>query len=390
MDRPEHARQPSPEAVFGWLDDSARRRERAGLRRHLRVRDATDPGINLAGNDYLGLATHPEVTAAAAGAATVWGAGAGAARLVTGTTRLHEELERELAAFCGTEAALVFSSGYLANLGALTSLCRPGSLVAADATNHASLIDGCRLSGAEVVDLPHHDATALEKVLADRRQPRALVVTESVFSVDGDLTALDELATVCRRHGAGLLVDEAHALGVIGERGQGALGAAGLAGSPDTVATVTLSKSLGAQGGAVLGPRRVIEHVLNSARGFLFDTGLAPACAAGALAGLRVLVREPGRVARVRAVAARLHAGLAAAGLPVAPAQAAVVSVRAGSAHGAVAWRDACRAAGVEVGCFRPPSVPDRFSRLRLTARADLTDDQVDRAVQVITDCRPG
>ncbi|GAU71181.1 8-amino-7-oxononanoate synthase [Streptomyces sp. NBRC 110611] len=310
--------------------------------------------------------------------------------MVTGTIGLHHELERELAAFCGTEAALVFSSGYLANLGAVTALCRPGSLVAADTANHASLIDGCRLSGAEVVDVPHHDTAALEKVLAGRRRPRALVVTESVFSVDGDLTDLAEVRSVCRRHGAGLLVDEAHALGVVGGRGEGALGAAGLAGSPDTVATVTLSKALGAQGGAVLGPRRVIEHVINTARGFLFDTGVAPACAGGALAALRVLGREPERAARVRAVAARLHAGLAAAGLPVAPARAGVVSVRAGSARHAVAWRERCREAGVEVGCFRPPSVPDRFSRLRLTARADLTDDQVDGAVTVIADCRPG
>ncbi|MFB6439726.1 8-amino-7-oxononanoate synthase [Streptomyces sp. NPDC056411] len=396
MAQPEHDHQLPPEAVFGWLDDSARRRERAGLRREMRVRDtagtaagAAVGAVDLAGNDYLGLSRHPEVTAAAAEAATVWGAGAGAARLVTGTTRLHQELERELAAFCGTEAALVFSSGYLANLGALSALCRPGSLVAADAANHASLIDGCRLTGAEVVDLPHGDAVALDEALATRRQPRALVVTESVFSVDGDLVELPEVLAVCRRRGAGLLVDEAHALGVIGARGEGALGAAGLAGSPDTVATVTLSKALGAQGGAVLGPRRVIEHVLNSARSFLFDTGLAPACAGGALAGLRVLRREPGRVARVRAVAARLHTGLTAAGLPVAPVRAAVVSVRAGSARAAVAWREGCRAAGVEVGCFRPPSVPDRFSRLRLTARADLTDEQVDRAVEVIRACRP-
>lgn len=390
MGRTEHGQRPSSEAVFDWLDDSARRRERAGLRREVRVRDAAGPEIDLAGNDYLGLSAHPEVTAAAAGAAAVWGAGAGAARLVTGTTRLHEELERELAAFCGVEAALVFSSGYLANLGALTALCRPGSLVVADATNHASLIDGCRLSGAEVVDVPHQDTAAVESVLADRRRPRALVVTESVFSVDGDLADLAGVSAACRRHGAGLLVDEAHALGVIGGRGEGALGAAGLAGGADTVATVTLSKALGAQGGAVLGPRRVIEHVLNSARSFLFDTGLAPACAGGALAALRVLGREPQRVARVRGVAARLHAGLAAAGLPVAPVRAAVVSVRADSARGAVAWRERCRAAGVEVGCFRPPSVPDRFSRLRLTARADLTDDQVKWAARVIAESRPG
>ncbi|OON82915.1 8-amino-7-oxononanoate synthase [Streptomyces tsukubensis] len=390
MNRTRQDHRPSADTVFDWLDDSARRRERAGLRREMRVRDASAPGINLAGNDYLGLSSHPEVTSAAGEAAVRWGAGSGAARLVTGTTRLHVELERELAAFCGFEAALVFSSGYLANLGVLTALCRPGSLVVADRTNHASLIDGCGLSGAEVVDIPHNDPVTLDETLTAGGRPRALVVTESVFSVDGDLVDLDEVYATCRGHGAALLVDEAHALGVVGERGEGALGAAGLAGRPDTVATVTLSKSLGAQGGAVLGPRRVIEHVLNSARGFLFDTGLAPACAGGALAALRILDREPARVARLRTVATRLHQGLAAAGLPVSPARAAVVSVRAGSARSAVAWREECRAAGVEVGCFRPPSVPDRFSRLRLTARADLSDAEVDRAVQVITEHRPG
>ncbi|MGH4030287.1 8-amino-7-oxononanoate synthase [Actinomycetota bacterium Odt1-20B] len=381
------------EAAFQWLEDSARRRERAGLRRELTPRDATDPGaagpVDLAGNDYLGLCRHPEVTAAAAEAAREWGAGAGAARLVTGTTRLHEQLERELAAFCGTEAALVFSSGYLANVGALTALCRPGTLIVADAANHASLIDGCRLSGAEVAEVPHGDWTALDKALETRSRRRAVAVIESVFSVDGDLADLPAVHTSCRRHGAGLLVDEAHALGVLGDHGEGALTAAGLASAPDAVATLTLSKSLGAQGGAVLGPRRVIEHVLNSARSFLYDTGLAPAATGGALAALRLLSREPWRPARLRAVAAHLHAGLAAADLPVTPARAAVLSVRAGSARAAVAWRDACRARGIDVGCFRPPSVPDRHSRLRLTARADLTDGQVEEAVRVIAETRP-
>ncbi|ARZ72213.1 8-amino-7-oxononanoate synthase [Streptomyces albireticuli] len=379
-----------PEAAWAWLDDTARRRERAGLRRTARPRDPAPAGINLSGNDYLGLARHPEVCAAAADAASVWGGGSTGSRLVTGTTRLHEELERELAAFAGTEAALVFSSGYLANLGALTSLCRPGSLMVMDGHAHASLIDGGRMAGADMAEFAHGDLPAVAKALSERRQRRAVVVTESVFSVDGDLADLAGLHDVCRRHGAALLVDEAHALGVLGDRGQGALAAAGLAGAPDVVMTTTLSKALGGQGGAVLGPRRVVEHVLNDARSFLFDTGLAPACAGGALAALRLLGREPGRAARVREVAARMRDGLAAAGLPVSPAEAAVVSVRAESARAAVAWQEACRAAGVEVSCFRPPSVPDRFSRLRLTARADHTDAEVERAVEVIVACRPG
>ena len=384
MDGLEQARQ-----VFSWLDDAARRRDRAGLGRELRPRDASWAGINLAGNDYLGLAGHPEVCAGAAAAAVTWGAGSTGSRLITGTTLLHEELEQELATFCGAEAALVFSSGYLANLGVLTALCRPGSLVVPDSASHASLIDGYRLSGADVVEVPHNDPGAVDKVLADRRQSRAFVLTEAVFSVDGDRADLPALHAVCRRRGAALLVDEAHATGVLGEGGQGALAVAGLAGSPDVVLTTTLSKSLGAQGGVVAGPRRVVRHVLNSARSFLFDTGLAPVCAGAGLAALRLLRREPWRVARVRAVAGRLHDGLADAGFHVAPTQAAVVSVRAESAHAAVAWRDGCAGRGVAVGCFRPPSVPDRFSRLRLTARADLTDAEVDRAVHVIIAAHP-
>jgi 8-amino-7-oxononanoate synthase len=376
--------------VFSWLDDAARRRDRAGLDRELRPRQAFWTGINLAGNDYLGLAGHPEVSAGAAAAAEAWGAGSTGSRLITGTTALHEELERELAAFCGAEQALVFSSGYLANLGVLTALCRPGSLVVPDSASHASLIDGYRLSGADVVPAAHNDPDAVDDVLADRRQARAFVLTEAVFSVDGDSADLTALHAVCRRHGAALLVDEAHATGVLGQYGQGALAAAGLAGRADVVSTTTLSKSLGAQGGVVAGPRRVVRHVLNTARSFLFDTGLSPACAGAALAALRLLRSEPWRPARVRAVADRLRAGLTGAGFPVVPAQAAAVSVRAESARAAVAWRDNCAREGVAVGCFRPPSVPDRFSRLRLTARADLTDAEVDRAVDVIIAAHPG
>jgi len=316
-----------------------------------------------------------------------WGGGATGSRLVTGTTELHAELEEELAAFCGAEAALVFSSGYAANLAALTALTGPGTLIVCDAHNHASLIDGCRLSRAKVTRVPHRAPDAVRTALTEHGAGRALVVTDSVFSVDGDAAPLPELAEVCRAHGAGLLVDDAHGLGVVGDGGTGALSAAGLAGAPDVVATVTLSKSLGSQGGAVLGPRRVIRHLTETAHTFIFDTGLAPASVAAALGALRLLREEPQRAARARRVARRLSAGLAAAGLETSVPDAAVVSVRAPSPQAAVAWAAACREAGIAVGCFRPPSVPDRFSRLRLTARADLTDAQIEHAVAVIARC---
>ncbi|MEV6316986.1 8-amino-7-oxononanoate synthase [Streptomyces sp. NPDC051776] len=377
-----------PHDPFDWIDEQAQARRRAGLVRALRPRAADSPLLDLASNDYLGLSRHPEVTSAAAHAARRWGAGSTGSRLVTGSTELHAELESELAAFCGFEAALVLSSGYAANLAAVTALSGRDTLVVSDAANHASLIDGCRLSRAETAVVPHSDPGAVAKSL-DGHDGRALAVTDSVFSVDGDAAPLRELAAACRTGGAALLVDDAHGLGVLGEGGRGALHAAGLAGAPDVVTTVTLSKSLGSQGGAVLGPARVIEHLVNTARTFIFDTGLAPAAAGAALASLRMLAREPERATRAREVASELYRLLTGAGLAAARPDASVVSVRAPSPDAAVRWAADCRAAGLVVGCFRPPSVPDGISRLRLTARADLTDGQIADAVAVITAAAP-
>ncbi|MFE5368007.1 8-amino-7-oxononanoate synthase [Streptomyces mirabilis] len=372
---------------FAWIDEQAHQRLQAGLVRTLRPRAADSPLLDLASNDYLGLAHHPEITAAAAQAARRWGAGATGSRLVSGTTELHGELERELADFCGFESALVFSSGYAANLAAVTTLAPHGSLVVSDAGNHASLIDGCRLARGATQVVAHADPDAVRKALGTHEGP-AVAVSDTVFSVDGDAAPLAELATACREHGAALLVDDAHGLGVLGDGGRGAPQAAGLAGAPDVVVTATLSKSFGSQGGAVLGPAPVIDHLVNAARTFIFDTGLAPAAAGAALAALRLLRREPERAARARDVATALHTRLTAEGLEAVRPDAAVVSVRAPSPEQAVRWAADCRAAGLAVGCFRPPSVPDGISRLRLTARADLTDAQIEHAVGVISSVR--
>ncbi|MBQ0854008.1 8-amino-7-oxononanoate synthase [Streptomyces sp. BH-SS-21] len=387
---------------FEWIDEQARARSRAGLVRTLRPRPADSALLDLAGNDYLGLARHPEVTEGAARAARTWGGGATGSRLVSGSTELHAELERELAGFCGFESALVFSSGYAANLAAVTALAPHGSLIVSDAGNHASLIDGCRLARGTTQVVAHADPDAVRKALDTRAGP-AIVVSDTVFSVDGDAAPLTALAAACRdageagetgeagkpgRPGAALVLDDAHGLGVIGDGGRGAAWAAGLAGAPDVVTTVTLSKSLGSQGGAVLGPAHVIDHLVNAARTFIFDTGLAPAAAGAALAALRLLREEPERAARARAVATALYERLTAEGLEAVRPDAAVVSVRAPSPEQALRWAAECRAAGLAVGCFRPPSVPDGISRLRLTARADLTDGQVDRAVGVIIEAR--
>jgi 8-amino-7-oxononanoate synthase len=378
-------REPDP---FEWIDERAAARREAGLVRTLRPRSAEAAPLDLASNDYLGLVRHPEVTAAAADAALRWGAGSTGSRLVTGSTELHADLERELAAFCGFESALVFASGYAANIAAVTALSVPGGLVVSDAGNHASLIDGCRLSRARTEVVRHRDPDAVRKALDGHEGP-AITVTDSVFSVDGEAAPLPELAEVCRSAGAGLLVDDAHGFGVLGDGGRGAVAAAGLAGAPDVVCTVTLSKSLGSQGGAVLGPARVIDHLVNSARTFIFDTGLAPAPAAGALAALRVLRREPERATRAAAVARALYDGVTAAGLDALAPDACVLSVRAPGPEAALRWAADCREAGLLAGCFRPPSVPDGISRLRLTARADVTDGQIGDALDVIVRTAP-
>jgi 8-amino-7-oxononanoate synthase len=376
-------------AVFDWLDSFAAERQAAGLTRRLRPRQADSDLLDLAGNDYLGLARDKRISGAAAAATLRWGAGSTGSRLVTGSTDLHSELEHELARFCGAPAALVFSSGFTANLGAVTALSGRECAIVTDAYIHASLIDGCRMSRADVAVVGHADPAAVAHALSTRRQPRALMVTDAVFSVDGDLAPLTELLAACRAHGAALLVDDAHGFGVLGSGGRGAVFDSGLIAEPDVVTTLTLSKSLGAQGGAVLGPRRVIRHLVENARSFIFDTGLAPGSAAAALAGLAVLRDEPDRPTRALTAAATLAKGLRDAGLSVTDPTAAVISVHAPSPSMAVSWADACRTAGVQVGCFRPPSVPDGISRLRLTARADLTDADLTRAIDTITHHAP-
>jgi 8-amino-7-oxononanoate synthase len=363
-------------APLAWLRTAAQARRDAGLRRGVSPRPARDDTllVDLAGNDYLGLCRHPAVVAGAVEAVRTWGAGSTGSRLVTGSIQLHADLEDALAAHVGFEAGLVFASGYAANLGALTALASAGDLIVSDERNHASLVDACRLSRADVAIVPHRDVAAVATALASRRWRRALVVTDSVFSADGDLAPLADLHAVSRRHGAVLVVDEAHALGVVGTGGTGALAAAGLAGEPDVVATVTLSKSLGSQGGAVLGPVAVREHLVDTARTFIFDTALAPASAGAALAALRLLREQPDLAERTRARAEQL-ARLTGAPRPAA----AVVSIILGAPERAFAAARACREHGVAVGCFRPPTVPPGTSRLRLSARADLTDADVER-----------
>lgn len=380
--------------MTGWLhglEERARLRARAGLTRTLRPRGATDTTVDLAGNDYLGLSRHPEVVAAAADSLRRYGLGATGSRLVRGTTDLHGELERELADWLGTEAALVYSSGYLANLGAIGALARPHDQIIADAHNHASLIDGCRLARADVVVTPHRDVTAVESALAAAVAAGrgAVVVTESVFSVDGDLARLAQLHRAVRAHGAVLLVDEAHALGVIGPAGAGGVAAAGLAGQPDVVVTATLSKSLGGIGGLIAGPAALVRHLVDTSRTFIYDTALPPAVVAGTRASVRLARAADDLRAEVRRRATELVDRLGAAGLEVTVGAAGVVSVTAPGPQEAVQWAADCAAQGVAVGCFRPPSTPDRRSRLRLTICAGLPRPDFEAAVDVIVRTAP-
>ncbi len=383
-----------PSALDPWLAATAQARTEAGLRRVLRPREPVEPLVDLASNDYLGLARDPRVVEAGVAALRTWGAGSTGSRLVTGSTRLHAELEDALAAFTGTEAALVFSSGYTANLGAVTALSGRGALVVSDVAAHASLVDAARLSRARVAVARTADPASVDRLLAERDEARALVVTDGVDSVDGGLAPLAALHAVCRARGAVLLVDDAHGLGVRGPDGAPGRGLAaevGLAGAPDLVLTATLSKSLGSQGGVVLGTRAVVEHLVDAARAFIFDTGLAPSCAGAALAALGVVQTEPDRVAALHTAAAGIAvaARVAAPDLVVATPTAAMVPVVLGEPAIALAAAEACAAAGVRAGCFRPPSVPEGTSRLRLTARADLSAADLELVAQVLADVLP-
>jgi 8-amino-7-oxononanoate synthase len=374
-------RAPIETSPLAWLEAAERQRREAGLRRSLRPRPAVATELDLASNDYLGLSQHPDVIEGGVAALRMWGAGATGSRLVTGDTELHQQFESELAEFVGAASALLFSSGYTANMGAVVGLSGAGSLLVSDAHSHASLVDACRLARARVVVTPHRDVSAVDAALSSRDEERAVVITDSVFSADGALAPVRELHEVCRRHSALLVVDEAHGLGVRGG-GRGLLYELALAGAPDVVMTTTLSKALGSQGGVVLGPAAVRAHLIDAARPFIFDTGLAPAAVGAARAALGVLRAEPWRPEAVLRHARALAEICDVSEVP----QSAVVSVILGDPEVALAAATACLDAGVKVGCFRPPTVPAGTSRLRLTARASLDAAELKIARRVLTD----
>jgi 8-amino-7-oxononanoate synthase len=332
--------------------------------------------LGLCSNNYLGLAGDPRVREAAAEAALRWGAGAGASRLVSGTMTIHDDLERRLAAFKGTEAALLFGSGYLANVGVVTALAHAGPpepVVFSDALNHASIIDGCRLARARTFVYRHRDLEHLAWGLQGARGHAAVIVTDSVFSMDGDVAPLAALAELGRRHGARLVVDEAHGTGCVGPAGRGAAHAAGVQGEVDVVVS-TLGKALGSYGAFAACDATTARWLLNAARPFVFSTALPPPAVAAAGAALDVLLEEPERVSRLQANAALLRAELARAGLPGAGSTTQIVPLIVGDAGDAVRVCEAALERGVFAQAIRPPTVPEGTSRLRLAVMATHTE----------------
>lgn len=344
--------------------------------------------IQLCSNDYLGLAAHPEVKQAAADAALEYGAGAGSARLIVGTSAPHAALERELARLKQTEAALVLSSGYHANTGVLPALAGAEDVIFSDELNHASLIDGCRLSRAAVRVYRHADAEHLERLLREVDDSRRrLIVTETVFGMDGDLAPLAELVVVARRHDAWLVVDEAHATGVFGRRGGGLVSELGLTDAVD-VQIGTLSKALGSLGGYVAGSRTLVDWVTNAARTFVYTTALPPAAVAAARAAIAVLETEPERRDRVRSHTAWLRERLTALGYALGPSRSPILPVLVGDADTALRLGDALLARGVLVPAIRPPTVPDGTARLRVAPTATHTKDDLAEAIDAFAAAR--
>ncbi len=375
----------------------------AGLWRELKeVATAQEPRVVMGGrevllfcsNNYLGLANHPSVVAAASEALATYGASAAASPLVSGHMSIHRALEEKIAAWKGLDAALVFSSGYQANVGVIGALVGRGDVVLSDELNHASIVDGCRLSRAEVRVFRHNDVDHLAELLeACGHARRILIATEAVFSMDGDLAPLREIVELARRFGAWTLVDEAHSTGVFGPLGAGRAAELGLTHDVD-VHVGTLGKALGSAGAYVGGSRVLIDLIVNRARSFIYSTGLPPASAAAALAAIDVCEREPGRAVGLRQRVARLADRLRAAGLSAPAGESQILPVRV-SEPGVEAGTDAQRALsamralldrGLYVAAIRPPTVPPGTSRLRLSVMATHTQQDLDAACEnVIT-----
>lgn len=386
-----HGAEAQQGAASQWAREDMAGLEARGLRRQLEplespqgpvVRIAGRELVNFSSNDYLGLAAAPQLREAAAAALAQHGLGSGASRLVVGDSTAHQHLEARLASFERAEAALLFNSGYAANVGTLQALLGPEDAVFSDALNHASLIDGCRLSRARTVVYPHADVEALERALRATPARRRLVITDTVFSMDGDLAPLRDIVSVCRAHGAALLVDEAHATGVLGPRGAGLCEALGLESAVD-LRVGTLSKALGGLGAWLATSRPVAELVLHRARPLVYSTALPAALCAAAEAALHLVEYEPALRERLWRHIHSFAQGLRRLGLPAEP-RSAIFPVILGPPERALAAARALREQGLLVKAIRPPTVPEGTSRLRFCLSAAHSESHVQQALEAL------
>jgi 8-amino-7-oxononanoate synthase len=335
----------------------------------------------LASNDYLGLARHPEVIRSAIEATQRFGAGAGASRLISGSLPPHQELETALAEFKGTEAALTFSSGYLANIGTIPALTEQGGLILADRLCHASLIDGCRLSAADFRIYRHNDTNHLQSLLAKRRRARrTLIVTDGLFSMDGDLAPLPELSRLAQDYEADLYIDDAHGTGVMGPHGRGTVEHFGLE-TQIPFQMGTLGKAFGSSGAYLAGPSTLIRYLMSTSRSFIFTTAPPPSSAAAVTAALRILQREPERRARLWANRERLFSGLTQLGFTLSPSVSPIMPILVGNAETALMFAEHLFAEGVYAPAIRPPTVPDATSRIRVTVTSEHSSNHIDHAL---------
>lgn len=374
-----------------WLDIEIAAIEQAGLRRHLRTVMSAPTGtitldgrdvVLLGSNNYLGLSTHPEVVAAAVEATQTFGTGASGSRLISGNSALYTTLESNLAKTKGTEAALVFSSGYAANTSVVPLLAGEGDLILSDALNHASIIDGCRLSHASKKIYQHCDVEHLKTLLSESTGfRRKLIVTDSVFSMDGDIAPLPDIYEVAMEHDAMLLVDDAHGFGVLGKDGSGTISHFGLDGK-EIIQMGTLSKAVGALGGYIAGSRTLIALLINRARGFIFTTGLPPATLAAANTALDVIRSSPEPRQNLFSHAKRLKTALLDLGYTLLPSETQILPVVFGSPQRATSVAEALLTEGVFAPAIRPPAVPTGTSRLRLTVMATHTDAEIGQAIE--------
>jgi len=341
------------------------------------------PVVLLCSNNYLGLAEHPALQKAACDAMERYGFGSGASRLVSGNTELHEELERRIAEFKGAEAAILFNSGYAANTGVIPAVAGEGDLVLSDRLNHASIIDGCRLSRARTEVFRHRDMDHLESLLrANTAAPRKLIVTDGVFSMDGDIAPLPDLVMLAERYHAILMVDDAHATGVLGKQGRGT---AELFGLEDRVPIQmgTLGKALGSYGAYVAGARDMVRYLLNTCRSYIFSTSLPPPVCGASIAALDVLEAEPWRREKLWDNRNRLARGLASLGVSAAPSATPIFPLMIGSADQALQASQEAFAQGMFATAIRPPTVPDGSARLRATVMASHSEEDIEQAVRI-------